>query len=66
MRASLFLTALLLAAAAPAVRAANATVMLYRHSTLDRVNSRASRNVAVSFLGGASCACLSDGAAAFA
>ena len=48
MRAA-FLAALLLAAAAPAARAANATVMLYRHSTLDKVNSRSSRNVAVSF-----------------
>ena len=31
-----------------AVEAANATVLLYRHSTLDKVPSRASRNVAVS------------------
>jgi hypothetical protein len=36
----------LFALAAPAA-AANATVMLYRHSTLDKVNSRAQRNVAV-------------------
>ena len=31
-----------------AVEAANATVLLYRHSTLDKVPSRAARNVAVS------------------
>ena len=30
------------------VEAANATVLLYRHSTLDKVPSRAARNVAVS------------------
>ena len=38
-----------LASLAPsAVEAANATVLLYRHSTLDKVPSRAARNVAVS------------------
>ena len=32
--------------------AANATVLLYRHSTLDKVPSRAARNVAVSIVWG--------------
>lgn len=35
-----------------AVDAANATVLLYRHSTLDKVPSRAARNVAVSIVWG--------------
>ena len=48
MRASLLVLAAAAALlAAPAARAANSTVMLYRHSNLDRVNSRAMRNVAV-------------------
>lgn len=48
--AALFFFAVLALAAsfAPLAEAANATVLLYRHSTLDKVPSRAARNVAVS------------------
>jgi hypothetical protein len=43
-----FLFAALLAAVAVCVSAGTTSVMLYRHSTLDKVSSRAARNVAVS------------------
>jgi hypothetical protein len=49
LRALLFAT--LLAAAAVCASAGTTSVMLYRHSTLDKVTSRAARNVAVSFVG---------------
>jgi hypothetical protein len=44
--------AALLAGAASVASAASTSVMLYRHSNIDKVTSRAARNVAVSSASG--------------